>query len=251
MQKSLKSRSLKAVKVVLSGFLSAVLVLYMPVMVFAGDYNIDEGSVDIHARESGTTVTHKSVEHNDDSPKVYSGSENTTHNTITITAEDNTTANVTISNVNIDGRQDGFTTGDAAISVNGTGSVSIELDGNNSLISGDYHAGIEDNLGGQLTIRDDNGIAGSVNVQGGNSASGIGGSRTGEVSQGVVPSDRTGSDIKITGGTVTATGGESAAGIGGGIRGNGTKIEITGGTVTATGGGMWSRDWRWSQRRRK
>ena len=52
-----------------------------------------------------------------------------TSNTIAINAAENATANVTISDVNIN-------TSDAAVSTNGKGNVNIELDGINTLKSG-------------------------------------------------------------------------------------------------------------------
>ena len=55
MRKSVKTHSLRTVKVMLAGFLSAVLTLYMPVVAYAGNYDIDLGSVDIHAGISSSS----------------------------------------------------------------------------------------------------------------------------------------------------------------------------------------------------
>ena len=149
-----------------------------------------------------------------------------TGNTITINAAENATANVTISDVNIN------TSGksgksEAAVSTNGKGNVNIELDGTNTLKSGRNHAGLEKNSDGnqgKLTITDEN-ENGKLIATGGSDAAGIGGGYCGD-----------GNDITIAGGKVTATGGNYGAGIGGGGHGNGKNITITDGEVTAIGG---------------
>ena len=150
--------------------------------------------------------------------------------------------------------------GKAALSVQGSGDVEIELDGKNELKSGAHRAGLDKNTfdsTGTLTLKDDNKEAGSLKATGGvNGGAGIGGSY-GEGTKNITITGGTvnaagdwggagigggqegsGEDITITGGTVNATGGYNGAGIGGGIGeyGNGKNITITGGTVTATGG---------------
>ena len=70
-----------------------------------------------------------------------------TENTVTINAEKDQTSSVTLSGANID-----VSNGKAAVSTNGEGNVSIELDGENTLKSGYRHAGLEKNNGGGLTI---------------------------------------------------------------------------------------------------
>ncbi|MDD5883640.1 MAG: hypothetical protein PUD70_06110, partial [Firmicutes bacterium] len=151
-------------------------------------------------------------------------SSESTSNTITITAGEGSTANVTLNGVNISGA-DG-----AAIQTSGGGNVTIELDGDNEVQSGYGSAGVEKNNSGSLTITDNNGN-GSLKATGGEGGAGIGGGKGGN-----------GSNITISGGTVNATGGENAAGIGGGGKsdgfdgGNGSNITISGGTVTAKGG---------------
>ena len=77
------------------------------------------------------------------------GSSAETSNTITINASENATANVTISDVNIN-------TSDAAVFTKGKGNVNIELDGTNTLKSSNWHAGLEKNNDGKLTITDKN-----------------------------------------------------------------------------------------------
>ncbi len=114
--------------------------------------------------------------------------------------------------------------GKAALSVQGDGSVEIELDGKNELKSGFGRAGLEKNTSeGTLTLKDDN-KDGSLKATGGDYGAGIGGGYKGN-----------GKNITITGGTVTVTGGFNGAGIGGGEGGSGQNITITGGTVNATG----------------
>ena len=115
--------------------------------------------------------------------------------------------------------------GKAALSVQGSGNVEIELDGDNELKSGFNRTGLEKISTGTLTLKDDNQKAGSLTATGGCYGAGIGGGYYGR-----------GENITITGGTVTATGGDCGAGIGGAVGGSGENIIITGSTVTAAGG---------------
>ena len=102
----------------------------------------------------------------------------------------------------------------AAVTVQGGGDATIELDGKNELKSGSYHAGLEKNdemsedgetISGKLTIKDDKGKDGSLTAEGGEGGAGIGGGK-----------ESTGSSITIRGGAVKAVGGSNAAGIGDG-----------------------------------
>ena len=129
--------------------------------------------------------------------------------------------------------------GKAALSVRGSGNVTIELDGKNELKSGYDKAGLEKTSTGTLTLKDDkkddnqkddNQKAGSLTATGGKYGAGIGGSFNG------YSANNGTKNIIITGGTVEATGGDFAAGIGGGYEGSGENITITGGTVNADGG---------------
>ena len=114
-----------------------------------------------------------------------------------------------------DGSDDGPTQeGKAAVTVQGGGDATIELDGKNELKSGGYHAGLEKNdemsedgetISGKLTIKDDKGKDGSLTAEGGEGGAGIGGGK-----------ESTGSNITIRGGTIEAVGGSNAAGIGDG-----------------------------------
>ena len=150
-------------------------------------------------------------------------------NTITVINKvANTVLNLTLRDVKIDvsdNRTYGDETGKAALSVQGKGSVEIELDGKNELKSGYKRAGLEKTSEGTLTLKDDKKKAGSLTATGGKFGAGIGGGNGGS-----------GKNITITGGTVNAKGGLEGAGIGGGTGGSGENITITGGTVNAAGG---------------
>ena len=153
-------------------------------------------------------------------------------NTITVINNfANTVLNLTLKDVKIDVSDTGDyydgVDGKAALSVQGDGNVTIELDGDNVLKSGYDRAGLEKNTStGTLTLKDDKEAgSGSLKAEGGDCGAGIGGGEC-----------YNGENITITGGTVTATGGDSGAGIGGGDGGAAENITITGGTVTAAGG---------------
>ena len=150
-------------------------------------------------------------------------------NTITVINKAATALKLTLRDVKIDvsdNRTYGDETGKAALSVQGKGSVEIELDGKNELKSGYKRAGLEKTSEGTLTLKDDKKKAGSLTATGGKFGAGIGGGNGGS-----------GENITITGGTVNATGGlYGGAGIGGGDDGSGKNITITGGTVNAAGG---------------
>ena len=148
-------------------------------------------------------------------------------NTITVINNfANTVLNLTLKDVKIDVSNDyDFNDGKAALSVQGDGNVTIELDGKNELKSGYGRAGLEKNTSkGTLTLKDDK-EPGSLKAEGGTGAAGIGGSENNGTN-----------NITISGGTVKAIGGPQSAGIGGGNGGGGDHITITGGTVTAEGG---------------
>lgn len=140
-----------------------------------------------------------------------------------------------LDNVNIDRSKNYSDNNKAALTVKGNGDTEIELDGNNILKGGSYHAGLEknDNDGtGTLTIKDDkkaaDGSKGSLLAVGNSNSAGIGGSSKG--------GNGNTSNITITGGDITAISGWYGAGIGGGDNGYGKDITITGdATVKASG----------------
>ena len=205
-------------KKIVSTLLALLLLANLPVSALAADWDIGSGDITVNAGSGGQTVTQGSQVDVPDSAPVITGS--STENTITINAEKDQTANVTLSGANID-----VSTKDkAAVSTTGEGNVSIELNGDSTLKSGLNHAGLEKNNGGSLTIADED-KNGKLTSEGGKYGAGIGGGNKGN-----------GDNIAISGGEVKATGGKYGAGVGGGFKGNGNNIAITGGEVKATGG---------------
>ena len=205
-------------KKIVSTLLALLLLANLPVSALAADWDIGSGDITVNAGSGGQTVTQGSQVDVPDSAPVITGS--STKNTVTINAEKDQTANVTLSGANIDVSNEVK----AAVSTTGEGNVSIELDGDSTLKSGFTHAGLEKNNAGSLTIADED-KNGKLTVEGGNYGAGIGGGYNG-----------TGSDITISGGEVKATGGAYGAGIGGGWVGSGSDITISGGEVKATSG---------------
>lgn len=194
---------------------------FLPTAVLATEWNLENGSIEITATanaKGGTTqtVSQGGSSAEDSNPTITSNGKQTS-NTITIKAEKDTTANVTIKDTNI-------STGNAAIKTEGKGNVNLNVEGINTVSSGDKHAGVEKANDGNLTIGSESG-EGELTANGGHGGAGIGGGYEGS-----------GSDITITGGEITANGGGEAAGIGGGVLGSGSDITITGGEVTANGG---------------
>lgn len=209
--------------------LTAALVVGMTLPAFALPWYIEDGDISISAGESGNNVTQGGTTTENDTDTVIKSKDSSTasSNTVTIDAGEGKTVNVTLDNVNINASSG------AAVSVTGKGDTNIELDGNNTLTSGYYHAGLEHNketnsegkeTSGTLTITDDKGDAGSLTATGGSKGAGIGGSNEKD------------GQVTITGGEITANGGQNGAGIGGGDRGNGT-VTISGGTITEASGG--------------
>lgn len=140
-----------------------------------------------------------------------------------------------LDNVNIDRSEEEYGYEEehkAALTVKGKGDTEIELDGDNILKGGYYHAGLEKNDSdgtGTLTIKDDkkaaDGSKGSLFAKGKEKGAGIGGGECQDTSH-----------ITVTGGKITAVSGRCAAGIGGGNCSNGTDIIIKGdATVIASG----------------
>lgn len=218
---------------VLSCMMALLLVCSLPVSAFADKWYLDEGSITVNATESGQTVSQGETSKNDDAPVITQhDNETPTANTVTIKAEENATAEVTLSGVNIDVSGTGNirknAPGEAAVQITGNGDVTLELDGTNTVQSGSGRAGVEKNTiaatstnpgngNGNLTITDENGTAGSLESTGGLDGSGIGGGH-----------DRSGSNITITGtAEVTAKGGNYGSGIGGGYKGSGSNITIS------------------------
>ena len=218
----IKTRSLPQRAAALT--LTAALLTGAAFPAFAGNYYIEDGSITISAgTEAGTNKVEQTGRDTVDNDKgtVISSRENTaSRNTVTINAEKD--VEVTLKDLNIDGRSQNK----AAVSVTGNGATTIELDGDNKLKSGSAHAGLEHNktdTSGELTIQDNNKDGGSLKATGGQFGAGIGGAGVNDA------------QVKITGGKITAIGGEYGAGIGGGFKGSG-DVTITGGEIHANGG---------------
>ena len=205
-------------KKIVSTLLALLLLASLPVSAHAATWDIGKGDITVNAESGGQTVRQGGGAAVPDSAPVITGTSK--ENNVTINAEKDQTASVTLSGASIDVRDKRK----AAVSTTGEGNVSIELNGESTLRSGYEHAGLEKNNGGSLTIADED-KNGKLTAWGGQQGAGIGGG-----------SGKDGSNIFITGGRVNAIGDLAAAGIGGGLGGNGSNITISGGKVGATNG---------------
>ena len=166
----------------------------------SGNYNeVKQGDNEFKKDEGETVITGESKEH--------TVTIDTSGGKVDVTFDD---LKIDVSGkTEVDGSGDGSTReSNAAVTVQGGGDATIELDGDNELKSGGYKAGLEKNeleSKGTLTIKDDNSRDGSLTAEGGFGGAGIGG--------GI---GSTGSSITIRGGAVEAVGGSNAAGIGDG-----------------------------------
>lgn len=210
--------------------LALLLAVSLPVSALAATWYLEDGDITIRATENGQYVS-QGDKHDvkDDDPTISQNDSSTsTSNTITIDAEKDATANVTLDGVNIVIDNTWEHQGTAGIRTTGEGNVTIELDGENSVKSAVRAAGLQKENGGNLTIKDNNATAGKLKATGGIGGAGIGGGAKESVS-----------NITITGGEIIATGGNGSAGIGGGSDSgpnSASGILISGGKVTATGG---------------
>ena len=182
---------------------------------YAARWDIANGDITVKAGDEGTNrVTQGKKENVEDTDTVITGESD--KNTVTIDTSKGD-VDVTFDDLKIDvsGKKEGDVSDDgpvdagkAAVTVQGGGDATIELDGDNELKSGGYNAGLEKNeheSKGTLTIKDDNDTKGALTAEGGFGGAGIGG--------GI---ESTGSSITIRGGTIEAVGGSNAAGIGDG-----------------------------------
>ena len=184
---------------------------------YAIQWNIADGDITVRADEAEGTNRVSQGKNVDvkDTDTVITGESD--KSTVTIDTSGGK-VDVTFDDLKIDvsGKKEGDGSGDgstresnAAVTVQGGGDATIELDGDNKLKSGSNNAGLEKNKQeskGTLTIKDDNGKDGSLTAEGGEGGAGIGGG-----------AERTGSNITIRGGTIEAVGGAGAAGIGDGV----------------------------------
>ena len=221
---------------------------------FADTYDLNKGSVTVKTKDDGITyVTQKNTEineHPDDTGVTITSGGEKTSNTITVeTAKDQTT-DVTLENVHIE--VDTTDAKSGAIEIKGDGNTNLELNGDNTVLSGDrHHAAIEKadkNGHGTLTIKDDLNDDNSTpkdKDENGNAAGGdtgkllAGGYGDGAGIGGGSDDLADTSNITIKGGEITARGGyEDSAGIGGGTNGTAKNIRIEGNAhVTASGDG--------------
>ena len=240
---------------------------------FADTYDLNKGSVTVKTKDDGITyVTQENTEindHQDDTGVTITSYGKQTENTITVdTAKDQTT-DVTLQDVNI--QKDQWSSGSAAMTIKGEGDTEIELNGDNTLISGNRHAGLEkadDVSKGSLTIKDDlnndnrtekekdesgystGGDTGTLIAASGYDGAGIGG-RKNEAGETDTTCMST-SDITITGGQIKAGSlnetnkeypqtEQGGAGIGGASNyGNATNITITGNADVSAAGGYYA-----------
>ena len=211
----------------------ALIAVFLPTVAMADTWYLEDGSITVSATDSGQNVSQGGVTKEDSAPVIRNrDSSASTTNNVTIRADAGATANVTLEDTNIDttGGAGPKGAGDAAVRTEGAGNVNLNVELDNTLQSGNTHAGVEKGNGGNLTIGSESG-SGQLVAVGGSSGAGIGGG------------ENTGAEnITITGGDIFATGNHGAAGIGGGWRGNGTDITITGGNITAVGKTKSSRD---------
>ena len=233
---------------------------------FADTYDLNTGSVTVETKDNGNTyVTQANTEttdHLDTTGVTITSNGEQTSNTITVNTADNQTTNVTLQDVNI--KEDQWS-GGAAMTINGKGATEIELNGDNTLISGNHHAGLEkagDVSQGSLTIKDDKnndssdkakdegGDIGTLIAAGGFGGAGIGGRRNEDGEDDTTCTST--SDITITGGQIKAGSLKDTkkeypqteyggAGIGGASDyGNATNITITGNADVSAAGGYYA-----------
>lgn len=189
---------------------------------YAIQWNIADGDITVKAgdAEGKNKVSQGEKENVEDTDTVITGKSK--EHTVTIdTSKGNVDVTFDDLKIDVSGKKEGDGSGDgpareskAAVTVQGGGDATIELDGDNKLKSGSCKAGLEkddemsedgETISGKLTIKDDNDTKGSLTAEGGEGGAGIGGGK-----------ESTGSNITIRGGTIKAVGGSNAAGIGDG-----------------------------------
>lgn len=207
----------------------ALIAVFLPTAAMADTWYLEDGSITVSATDSGQSVSQGGVTKEDSAPVIRNRDSSTsTANNVTIKADTGATANVTLEDTNIDttGGAGVKAAGDAAVRTEGGGNVNLNVELDNTLQSGNDHAGVEKGNGGELTIGSESG-SGQLVAVGGHGGAGIGsgdGRTTGIHDVG---------NITITGGDIFAIGNGGGAGIGGGWESDATDITITGGNVTA------------------
>lgn len=218
------------IRKLLTRLVSLVLIaVFLPTVAMADTWYLEDGSITVSATDSGQNVSQGGVTKEDSAPVIRNrDSSASTTNNVTIRADTGATANVTLEDTNIDttGGAGPKGAGDAAVRTEGAGNVNLNVELDNTLQSGNTHAGVEKGNGGNLTIGSESG-SGQLVAVGGHRGAGIGsgnGYETGIHDVG---------NITITGGDIFAIGNGGGAGIGGGWESDATDITITGGNVTA------------------
>ena len=151
--------------------LACAMMTGMTLPAFAATYDIASGSIDIHATENGNLISQwfmngEQKEYVSDSNGYIQDREDpdititgtSTGNTVTIDADKDQTANVTLDNVEINASS----TGQAAVDVTGSGNTNIELNGDNTLTGGNWYAGLQHN---KETDAEGNETSGKLTIQ--------------------------------------------------------------------------------------
>ena len=227
--------------------IALLLVCSLPMSAFAAEYDLAEGSVTVIATESGQTVTHGSnAAVPDDAPViVQSNSETPTTNTVTVKAEENAAANVTIQGVNIvkddpcgtivpsnaavtvdvaDGAEANITLSGVNIDMEKTGGGSFNDPATGETVPYYGEAAVQITGNGDVTIE----LDGENTLQSGWNRAGVEKNNGGSL---------TITDENETHGSLKASGGVFGSGIGGGFESSGSNITVSGSAeVTAKGG---------------
>ena len=117
-------------KKIVSTLLALLLLASLPVSAHAATWDIGKGDITVNAESGGQTVRQGGGAAVPDSAPVITGTSK--ENNVTINAEKDQTASVTLSGASIDVSG----AGKAAVSTTGEGNVSIELNGESTLRSG-------------------------------------------------------------------------------------------------------------------
>ena len=235
-----------------SCMMALLLVCSLPLVAFAEEYDLANGSITVTANTDGQTVNQGGTDHTETSPTVIKQSDSSTPttNTITITATENATANVTIQDVNIvisdtpsvDYRGKAAVTIDVADNASANVTLnSVDIDttrtfGRGDAIADGYGAAaIQITGNGDVTME----LDGENTVQSGATRAGV--EKNTIAATSTYPGNGNGNltitDETGTAGSLESTGGKSGSGIGSGREGDGSNITITGSAeVTAKGG---------------
>ena len=232
---------------IVPSMIALLLVCSLPMSAFAAEYDLAEGSVTVIATESGQTVTHGSnAAVPDDAPViVQSNSETPTTNTVTVKAEENAAANVTIQGVNIvkddpcgtvvpsnaavtvdvaDGAEANITLSGVNIDMEKTGGGSFNDPATGETVPYYGEAAVQITGNGDVTIE----LDGENTLQSGWNRAGVEKNNGGSL---------TITDENETHGSLKASGGVFGSGIGGGFESSGSNITVSGSAeVTAKGG---------------